>query len=155
MLKSERIGYGYNRPDRDFKAHNCDLVVIDTKTSKRVGRGEVMQRLTSRDTLVIFSWKEFAPGALKSTMQADLDRIGCAVELLDIPSKPKVKPSQRGMSDEAKAFIIGKWRQPTIYSVEYIQHELREKGYGTFSRNQLNFHLKRRTAPFPTPSKQE
>lgn len=151
MLKSERIGYGYNRPDRDFKAHDCDFVVIDTKATKRAGRAEVMQRLRDRDTLLIFSWKELAPGALKAAMVADLDRIGCKVEVLDIPPKPTVKPSGRGMSDEAKAFIIDKWRQPTLYSVEYVQRELKEKGHGTFSRNQLNHHLGRRTPPADDP----
>ena len=141
MLKSERIGYGYNRPDRDFKAHNCDLVVIDTKASKRVGRGDVMQRLKRGDTLVIFSWREVAPGALKATMQAELDRMGVAVELLDIPPKPKVKPDARGMSDEAEAHARPMWHKPTIYSVEYIQDDLDRAGYGRFSRNQLNYKL--------------
>lgn len=141
MLKSERIGYGYNRPDRDFKAHNCDLVVIDTKASKRVGRGEVMQRLTSRDTLVIFSWKEFAPGALKAPMQAELDRMGVTVELLDIPPKPKVKTSARGLSDAAKAEALTMWHKPTLFSVDYIQSHLTRKGLGTYSRNQLNYAL--------------
>ncbi len=70
MLKSERIGYGYERGDRYFKGHNCDLVVIDTKETRREGRRDVMDRLRSGDTLVIFSWKELAPGALKATMQS-------------------------------------------------------------------------------------
>ena len=141
MLKADRIGYGYNRPDRDFRAHNCDLVVVDTKASKRMGRGEVMQRLTPRDTLVIFSWKELAPGRLKATMQADLARMGVTVELLEIPAKPKVTPTARGMSDEAKAHALTMWRKPTIYSVEYVRDSLERGGFGTFTRNQLNYAL--------------
>lgn len=146
MIKSERIGYGYNRPDRDFKAHDCDLVVIDTKASKREGRSDVLQRLKSRDTLLIFSWKELAPGALKSSMVAHLDGIGCTVEVLDIPDKPKVEPTERGMSDEARDFARPLWRDPVLYSVEHVQSELERRGYGRFTRNQLNYALKARTA---------
>lgn len=141
MLKPERIGYGYNRPDRDFRGHDCDLVIIDTKADKRAGRIDVMQALKPGFTLVIFSWKEFAPGALKATMQAELDRMGVTVELLDIPPKPKVKPDARGMSDEAKAHARPMWHKPTIYSVDYIQDSLQRAGFGAFSRNQLNYAL--------------
>ena len=151
MLKSERIGYGYERGDKAFRGHNCDLVVIDTKQTKREGRGDVMRRLTSRDTLVIFSWKELAPGALKATMKADLERMGVTVEVIEPPVKPSVKPSQRGMSDEAKAFALEMWRKPTEYSFEYIQAELERKGFGTYTRNQLNHALKRRTPPADAP----
>lgn len=141
MLKSERIGYGYNRPDRDFRAHGCDIVVIDTKASKRAGRGDVMQRLKAGDTLAIFSWKELAPGRLKATMQAELDALGVAVEILDIPPRPKIKPDTRGMSDEAKAAALLMWQKPTIYSVDYIQYALQRGGHGAFTRNQLNYAL--------------
>lgn len=143
--KHERVCYGYNRPERDFKAHNCDLVVIDTKATKRAGRIDVMQRLKRGDTLVVFSWREVAPGALKATMQAELDRIGVNVELLDIPPKPKVTPTDRGMSDAAKAEALPMWREPTKFSVEYVQAHLERLGHGTFSRNQLNYALGRRT----------
>ena len=141
MLKAERIGYGYNRPDRDFRAHDCDLVVIDTKASKRTGRIDVMQRLKAGDTLVVFSWKELAPGRLKATMQAELDAKGVEVELLDIPPKPKVTPTARGLSDEAKAHALPMWHKPTIYSVEYVRDSLERAGFGTFTRNQLNYAL--------------
>lgn len=151
MLKSERIGYGYNRPDRDFKAHKCDLVIIDTKASKRQGRGDMMQRLREGFTVVVFSWKELAPGALKATMQAELDAMGVTVELLDIPPKPKVKPTARGMSDEAKALALTMWRKPLIYSVEYVRDSLERAGFGTFTRNQLNHALGRRTPPTDDP----
>jgi len=141
MLKSERIGYGYNRSDRTFKAHECDLVLVDTKETLRQARKDAMQRLKSGDTLVIFSWKELAPGALKATMQAQLDAMGVTVELLDIPAKPPVKPSQRGMTDEAKAEARTMWHEPTKFSVEYIQNHLARKELGTYSRNQLNYAL--------------
>lgn len=145
MLKKERIGYGYERPDRDFKGHDCDLVVIDTKATQREGRRDVMDRLRSGDTLVIFSWKELAPGALKAAMRAQLDAMGVTVELLDIPPKPTVTPSRRGMSDDAKAEARTMWHEPTKFSVEYIQNHLARKDLGTYSRNQLNYALKRRT----------
>jgi len=141
MIKSERVGYGYERPDRDFKAHNCDLVVIDTKASKRVGRLDVMHRIRKGDVLVIYSWKELAPGALKAHMVDLLNTVGVTVELLDIPAKPPVKPSRRGLSDEAKSEALTMWHEPTKFSVEYIQNHLARKGHGNYSRNQLNYAL--------------
>lgn len=141
MLKHERIGYGYNRPDRDFRGHDCDLVVIDTKSDNRAGRIDVMQALKPGFTLVIFSWKEFAPGRLKATMQAELERMGVTVELLAIPPKPKVQPTGRGVSDEAKAEALTMWHKPTMFSVDYIQSHLTRRGFGTYSRNQLNYAL--------------
>lgn len=149
MLKGERIGYGYNRSDRDFRGHDCNLVVIDTKADKRAGRIDVMQALKEGDTLVIFSWKEFAPGAQKKIMQAELDGMGVTVELLDIPEKPKVKPSARGMSDAAKDEALSMWHKPA-FSVDYIQSHLTRKGLGTYSRNQLNYALGPRTPPGET-----
>ncbi len=141
MLKSERIGYGYNRPDKDFKAHNCDFVVIDGKHSDREGRSDVIKRLRDRDTLVIFSWKEIAPGALKPAMLAEIEAIGCTVELVEPPAKPAVKPTGRGMSDKAKGFALPMWHKPAIYSTQHVQAELKRKGFGRFSRNQLNYAL--------------
>jgi len=151
MLKKERIGYGYERSDRSFKGHNCDLVVIDTKGTQRDGRRDVMQRLREGSTLVIFSWKELAPGRLKEPMQAELDRMGVTVELLEIPDKPTVKPSQRGLSGEAKAHALPMWRKPTIYSVEYVRDSLNRAGLGVFTRNQLNYALGPRTPPADEP----
>ena len=146
MMKHERIGYGYERSDRDFKAHNCAAVFIDVKSTQRTSRLDLMQRIRAGDTLVIFSWKELAPGALKKHTQDLLDNVGVTVELLDIPAKPKVQPSRRGMSDEAKAEALTMWHQPTKFSVEYIQNHLARKDLGTFSRNQLNYALGPRVA---------
>lgn len=145
MLKSERIGYGYNRSDRNFKDHSCDLVVIDAKGTHRDGRRDVIDRLRSGDTLVIFSWKELAPGRLKAPMQAQLASMGVTIELLDIPTKPTVKPSRRGMTNEAKAEALTMWHDPTKFSVEYIQAHLERKAMGRYSRNQLNYALGART----------
>ena len=153
MLKKERIGYGYERSDRSFKGHNCDLVVVDTKGTQRDGRRDVMQRLREGSTLVIFSWKELAPGRLKEPMRAELEAMGVTVELLDIPAKPKIEPSQRGMSDEAKAEAMTMWYKPTRYSVEYIQAHLERKKLGTYTRNQLNYALKARDAKTKNRSK--
>ena len=141
MMKRERIGYGYNRSDRTFRAHDCDLVLVDTRETLRRGRQDAMQRLKAGDTLVIFSWKELAPGALKATMQAQLDAMGVTVELLGIPAKKPVQPSRRGMTDEAKAEAMIMWGEPTKFSVEYIQNHLARKDLGTYSRNQLNYAL--------------
>ena len=146
MLKSERIGYGYERGDRSFKPHDCAAVFLDTKETRRSARIDLMERLRAGDTLVIFSWKELAPGALKATMQAQLDGMGVAVEVVEQPILAPVQPSRRGMTDEAKAEALPMWRQPTKFSVEYIQNHLAKKGLGSYSRNQLNYALKARTA---------
>lgn len=146
MLKNERIGYGYERGDRSFKPHNCAVIFLDDKSTHRAARLDLMERLRAGDTLVIFSWKELAPGALKATMQAQLDGMGVEVELVDQPAPVPVQPTQRGMTDEAKAEALSMWHQPTKFSVEYILNHLAQKDLGTYSRNQLNYALGPRTA---------
>ena len=147
MLKKETLGYGYERGDRSFKGHGCDIIFIDTRQTRRERRRDLMQRLREGSTVKIFSWKELAPGALKATMQAQLDGMGVEVVVLDIPLKPTVTPSQRGVSDAAKAEALTMWHEPTKFSVEYIQNHLARKGLGTYTRNQLNYALGARTAP--------
>lgn len=136
-----RVGYGYNRTERDFGHLSVDRVFIDLKGTKRAERADMFDHLLrSGDVVVLLSEKDLGFGREIAPLKTALAALGVTIEVdPHRAAKPK-QPTPRGMSDEAVALAKIYWPH-SQYSIEYILDRLADKGFGPFTRNQLNYKL--------------
>lgn len=142
--ETERIGYGFNRGDTDFRRHNCDRVFIDTSQTKRAARHDMLHLMGLRpgDVVVVYFERELGRGMELKQIREFIEAAGATIEAVGVSNGHK-KATVRGMSDEAKAIARPYWVLPGC-SIDFINAQLEKAGHGPFTRQQLIYALGKR-----------
>lgn len=140
-LPNERVAYGYNRGDSLFRAHNVDRVFLDTSSTKRAQRYELLHQfgLRSGDTIVVWHERDLGRGVELKQIREYLAENGVNIEAVGTSNGTK-KARVRGMSDEAAKIAEPYWRLPGC-SIDFINARLEEQGHGPFTRQQMIYKM--------------
>ncbi len=138
-----RIGYGYNKAESDFASANVDRVYLDTKTTDRMERSEMLRRgLRGGETLVLLAKGDLAAGTDVRSVNRKLVELGVTVEVIEAPSdkpkRPRGRPAQFAPSARADKHIRALWYEPAFHKAAFVQKRAEERCGHPVTRLQLD-----------------
>lgn len=138
-----RIGYGYNRSDRDFAKQSCDRLFLDTALTNRSERADMLYALGLRpgDVVVVYFERDLGRGRELAAIRKVIEDAGATVETFGVANgTKKAAAGTRGMPYEAAVMAQPWWHSPGI-GIDWINSKLVEKGFGPYARHQFIFAL--------------
>lgn len=142
-----RIGYGFERSEKEFKSANIDKLYLDYRNTDRVERGDAIG-LAGRpgDVLVLIARGDLGRGAEVKMLEAQIRQIGMTIEILGEVEK-ETKPQGRPSTFEGDGAQLKKlrklWHGP--WGASYVYLRLIEEAdrkdtpaNRTWARNWLN-----------------
>jgi hypothetical protein len=144
-----RIGYGFNRHDKDFEKWDCERVWIDTRKSERVHRSDMFIFLEGGapgdDTLFLLSKGDLGYGKELKQLRDDLESLGVSVEYPPTPPDGRGRPAKFEPTPEVDALLRSMWKDPRHYSVALCLRTAVEKTGADVKRHQFIYRYGKRS----------
>lgn len=136
-----RVGYGYNRDEKDFAHTNVepDRIFIDTKATDRSERRDMFMLVKPGDTLVLLYKGDLARGAQSyDVIWGRVKSMGVDVEIMppdgDKPKLPRGRPKVFDPSPKHDEEIKMHWHDPDRPG-RYAVKVARRRGYDVTEQN--------------------
>lgn len=143
----KRIGYGFNRSDRDFAALNIEpgKVFIDLPGRDRPERRAMFSALSNSGgaVVVLVANGDLGAGREINLLRKEIERLGATIEGPQDRDAPTT-PAPRGRApkfapDEATDKTLrDMWRQPALFTTRHVIDRASALTGKPVTRNQLN-----------------
>lgn len=138
-----RIGYGYNRPDKDFDAWDCERVFVDTNRTEREERAamfSIFPLIDSPIELFMFTKGELGYGKELQQLRKTLDAQGVSI------TYPPVKVESRGRKPKfnptpEQITLFNRYWKDDKYSQAYCLRKISEEMGFNVPRHQAIYKL--------------
>jgi hypothetical protein len=136
-----RIGYGYERQERDFAHAGCDLVYIDSEKTNRCERTELFRLgLRDGDTLVLLARGDLGKGRQVTGFIQEAERRGAAVRVAKRPpERPAHRPRGFEPPENEDAEILAMWKNPVMHTTQSAINRAERANGGPVSRGQMYY----------------
>lgn len=139
-----RIGYGFNRPDKQFAQYECDRVFIDTPKTEREERRALFLCLRNGDTLFMLKPGDLGYGKELQQLRKMLSDSDVAIEYPPVPPDGRGRPSKFDPSPEDDKYLRIMWKDQT-FSQAYCLRAASERMGVDVKRHQMIYRYQKRT----------
>lgn len=142
-----RIGYGFERSEKEFKDAKIDKLYLDYRGTDRIERGDAIGSAgRPGDVLVLISKGDLGRGAEVKMLEAQIRQRGMTIEIIGeetaekkSPGRPPTFEATAAQGAKLKKLWRGPWGASYVY-LRLIEEAGREdsKENRTWARNWLN-----------------
>lgn len=147
-----RVGYGYERAERDFGEASVDRVWIDTRSTDRMERAAMLEMgLRPGDTVVLLALGDLGRGTDLRAVRRRLEEMRVTVEVQSSTKEPKPRGRPRAFTPDAMQDrqIKKLWYADGMYTMQYVLRRTEEIMGQSVSRNQLDHRYGPRNGSMP------
>ncbi|MEM1375849.1 MAG: hypothetical protein AAGG69_00525 [Pseudomonadota bacterium] len=139
-----RVGYGFNRPPKDFANLNCDKVFIDMRGTERYHFRELCKFVRDFDdvAVVMVANGDFGPPKMTGPRVQEIESLGGSVEWPADRGEARKKrkpgrPQRHHWTDEEKKAICPLWHSAQ-FDAKYVEQRATDMIGKPIRRDALN-----------------